>query len=126
MPPMSRGALFAALAVCAAFFVAMFVFVCLSPEPFDHGDIHMDLRAVIAAQQFERVVITKLHLQQTTDGGAEIGLEPSYYLRHPSGGAIALALCMEAGMGMGAARAVPLVVSTLGVFCIFLFFRQAS
>src|SRR5262249_11027410 len=69
---------------------------------------------------------SELHYLQTMDGGAEIGIKPSYYSRHPAIGSVALAYFEHAGMSLGAARFFPLIASTIGVFCIFLFFRAAT
>jgi hypothetical protein len=121
-----RTALSAALAICAAFFVGILAFVSMDPDLLGHGEAHTDERAIIAAQQFRRVGIVALHFLQTEDGGAEIGLEPAWYARHPGFGAIVLALGQEAGLSLHAARAVPLLATTVGVFCVFLFFRLAT
>jgi hypothetical protein len=109
-----------------AFLVCVFVLLSRGDEPLDHGDVHTDERAVVGATQFAAVGFDALQWTQVEDGGAQIGLPPAYYYRHPSGGVVALGALLKAGVDLRTARLAPLLATSFGLLGFYFLLRRLS
>ncbi|MCB9832561.1 MAG: hypothetical protein H6807_08800 [Planctomycetes bacterium] len=110
-----------ALAICALFVIGVFWRLSLTGNLLDHGDIHTDQRAIVAADEFRELGFQTLHFMQTEDSVAEFGFEPSYYHRHPAGGVMALAILQEIGLERATIRLLPLLATAIGLYGFFRF-----
>ncbi len=115
-----------AIAVCLVFAVASFATLSLGSDLADHGVITSDARALVAAEQLAKSAGAALGGLQVEDARHEIGLAPSWYVRHPSGGVGLLAAVLRAGGTVAMVRAAAIIGTSLALLAFFLLVERAT
>ena len=115
-----------AVVLCVVFYTAVYATLGLGSGNLSHGDVATDERAIVGAYAFRESGLLALRFTQVEDGRAALGRTPKWYSRHPSGGVVFLAILFDLGFTPAAARFLPLLATTLGLYGLFLAVRRST